>query len=53
MKFNSNGLWKALIDKGMKKKDLIDKKCISSTTISKMSKGEDVLLTTTSEILKN
>ena len=25
MKFNYNGLWKTLIDKNMKKKDLIDK----------------------------
>jgi transcriptional regulator, XRE family len=45
MKFNYNGLWKALIDKNMKKKDLIDKTGISATTISKMVRGDAVSLT--------
>jgi len=40
MKFNYNGLWKILIDKNMKKKDLIKSIGISPTTISKMTKGE-------------
>lgn len=44
MKFNYNGLWKILIDKNMKKKDLMDKTGISPTTISKMVKGEPVSL---------
>lgn len=44
MKFNYNGLWKVLIDKNMKKKDLIDRTGISPTTISKMVKGEAVSL---------
>ena len=29
MKFSYNGLWKTLIDKNMKKKDLIDKTGVS------------------------
>lgn len=45
MKFNYNGLWKVLIDKNMKKKDLIDKIGISPTTISKMVRGDAVSLT--------
>lgn len=44
MKFNYNGLWKILIDKNMKKKDLIEKTGISPTTISKMVKGDAVSL---------
>lgn len=44
MKFSYNGLWKTLIDKNMKKKDLIDKTGLSPTTISKMVKGEAVSL---------
>ena len=44
MKFNYNGLWKLLIDKNMKKKDLIERTGISPTTISKMVKGEAVSL---------
>ena len=45
MKFNYNGLWKALIDNNMKKKDLIDRTGISPTTISKMVRGDAVSLT--------
>lgn len=44
MKFNYNGLWKALIDNNMKKKDLIDRTGISPTTISKMVRGDAVSL---------
>lgn len=44
MKFSYNGLWKLLIDKNMKKKDLIDRTGISPTTVSKMTKGEAVSL---------
>lgn len=44
MKFNYNGLWKMLIDRNMKKKDLIDITGIFPTTISKMTKGEAVSL---------
>lgn len=45
MKFNYNGLWKALIDRNMKKKDLIGRTGISPTTVSKMVKGDAVSLT--------
>lgn len=44
MKFNYNGLWKTLIDRNMKKKDLIDKTGISPTTVSKMVRGDAVSL---------
>ena len=37
-----NGLWKILIDKNMKKVDLINKLGISSSTVAKMTKGENV-----------
>lgn len=37
-----NGLWKILIDKKLQKKDLTEQLNISSTTIAKMSKGEQV-----------
>lgn len=52
MKFNYNGLWKILIDKNMKKKDLIDRTGVSPTTISKMVKGEAVSLTIIGKICK-
>ena len=42
MKVSYNGLWKLLIDKGMKKKDLLEQLEISSATLAKMSKGESV-----------
>jgi putative transcriptional regulator len=45
MKFNYNGLWKALIDNNMKKKDLINRTGILPTTISKMVRGDAVSLT--------
>jgi putative transcriptional regulator len=44
MKFNYNGLWKILIDKNMKKKDLTELTKISPTTTAKMTKGEPVSL---------
>lgn len=42
MKVSYNGLWKKLIDNGMQKKDLIETLHISSTTVAKMGKGENV-----------
>ncbi len=42
MAVSYNGLWKLLIDKNMKKVDLIDRIGISSSTLAKMSKGEIV-----------
>ena len=42
MSISYNGLWKLLIDKNMKKMDLVEdeKIGISSSTLAKMSKGE-------------
>jgi DNA-binding Xre family transcriptional regulator len=42
MAISYNGLWKLLIDKNMKKVDLMDTIGISSSTLAKMSKGEAV-----------
>ena len=42
MAISYNGLWKILIDKNMKKMDLVEKIGISSSTLAKMSKGEAV-----------
>lgn len=39
-----NGLWKLLIDKNMKKMDLVQKVGISTSTLAKMGKGEPVSL---------
>ena len=45
MALSYNGLWKLLIDKGMKKMDLRDEIGISTGTLSKLSKNEPVALT--------
>ena len=45
MAISYNVLWKILIDKEMKKVDLINNLGISSSTIAKMTKGEPVSLT--------
>lgn len=51
MKFDYDGLWKLLIDKKMKKKDLTIKLGIFSTAaISKITKGKLVLLTVLGKI---
>ena len=42
MHLNYNKLWKLLIDKGMMKKDLKDAANISSASIAKLGKGENV-----------
>ncbi len=44
MAISYNGLWKLLIDKDMKKTDLVNKLGISSSTIAKMTRGEKVSL---------
>lgn len=44
MQISYKKLWKILIDKDMKKKDLQSKANISWTTITKMSKNEKVSL---------
>ncbi|MBU0279142.1 MULTISPECIES: helix-turn-helix transcriptional regulator [unclassified Gemella] len=53
MEFNYNGLWKILIDKNMKKKDLIETIGISPTTISKMTRGEAISLSVLGKICKS
>ena len=42
MHLNYNKLWKLLIDKGMLKKDLKEEANISSASIAKLGKGENV-----------
>lgn len=42
MAVSYNGLWKILIDKKLQKKDLTEQLNISSTTIAKMGKGENL-----------
>lgn len=47
--FSYNKLWKLLIDRGMKKKDLREKSGISSASIAKLGKNENM---TTDVLLK-
>ncbi len=44
MKFDYRKLWKILIDKNMKKKDLMEKASITAATMAKMGKGLPVSL---------
>ena len=44
MSISYNGLWKLLIDKNLKKVDLMERLEISSSTIAKMTKNEAVSL---------
>jgi len=44
MAISYNGLWKLLIDKNLKKTDLIEAIGISSSTLAKMGRGEEVSL---------
>ena len=50
MAISYNGLWKILIDNGMKKGDLKRRTGISSGTITKMTNGEAVTLTVLEKI---
>ena len=50
MATNYNKLWKLLMDKGMKKKDLQAAAGISSGVITKMGKGEDVTTTVLAKV---
>lgn len=43
MRFSYNKLWKLLIDKGMNKQDLKRISGISSASIAKLGKGENVM----------
>lgn len=49
MRISYNKLWKMLIDKNMKKSDLKEKTGISSSSIAKLGKGENI---TTDVLLK-
>lgn len=42
MRISYNKLWKLLIDKGMKKKDLKEKASLSSASVAKLGKNEPV-----------
>ena len=42
MAVSYNGLWKLLIDKNMKKVDMMNLVGISSSTVAKMTNGEEV-----------
>ena len=42
MRISCNKLWKMLIDKNMKKSDLKEKAGISSASIAKLGKGENI-----------
>lgn len=44
MTANYKKLWKLLIDKDMKKKDLAEKAGISSTSIAKMGRNENITM---------
>ena len=50
MVFSYNRLWKMLIDKGLKKKNLVEDVGIAPSTIAKMGKGEAVSLTVLGKI---
>ncbi len=50
MAVSCNGLWKLLIDKNKKKKDLIDDIGISSGTLAKMSRGDEVSMSILTKI---
>ena len=49
MKFSYNKLWKLLIDKDMKRKDLQEAAGISSASIAKLGRGDNI---TTDVLLK-
>ena len=42
MHFNYNKLWKLLIDRGMKKKELKEAANVSSASLAKLAKGENI-----------
>ena len=50
MAISYNGLWKLLIDKNLKKTDLIDGIGISSSTLAKMGRGDEVSLSVLTKI---
>jgi len=53
MGLSYNGLWKILIDKGIKKMGLKEQVGISTNTLSKLSKNEPVALTVLEKICES
>ncbi len=53
MTVSYNGLWKLLIDKNIKRKELSSRLKISSATMAKMSKGENVSMDVLQKICEN
>ena len=52
MKISYKKLWKLLIDKDMKKKELMEKASISTSAIRRLNKGESVTIDTLGRICK-
>ena len=52
MAISYNGLWKLLIDRGMKKLDLKSRIGISTGTLAKLSKNDQVALSVLERICK-
>ena len=52
MSYNYNKLWKLLIDKGMKKKDLIQATKMTASTLAKLGKNEAVSMDVLGRICK-
>lgn len=50
MAYSYKRLWKLLIDKDLKKKDLAEYAGISQYTVTKMSKGENVNIETLAKV---
>ncbi|MBQ6480302.1 MAG: helix-turn-helix domain-containing protein [Anaerolineaceae bacterium] len=50
--FSYNKLWKLLIDRNLKKKDLMEMTHITGTTIAKMGRGESVNMEVIGRICK-
>ena len=52
MQISYNKLWKILIDRNLKKKDLADSAGISNYTLSKMTRGENVNVDTIAKVCR-
>ncbi|MDR1001802.1 MAG: helix-turn-helix transcriptional regulator [Oscillospiraceae bacterium] len=52
MAFSYNKLWKLLIDKGMNKRDLKSLSGVSTTSIAKLGKGENITTDVLDKICK-
>ena len=52
MRMSYKRLWKLLIDRNLKKKDLMESENISGYTLARMNKGENVSIETLAKIWK-